>query len=249
MNTFSHRIYYYKIQPGDTLQSLAQRYYTSVNSILAANPWLNPYNFCVGQMISIYPGNYISNNRPTNCIPNSVFELSKLMRLLWMQHIEWTREAIISLVEDYPAKELVVERLLRNPKDIGKALESFYSDQVVSTFVDLLTDHLTIAADLVNAVKTGDTDTATDANKKWYENADQIATFLSSINPYWTKKEVLEMFNRHLDLTKEEVLYRINKDYESDIKDHYDIMQIQILEMADMFTNGIVKQFPNKFLN
>lgn len=43
----------YTIQPGDTLYFLAQQFGTSVNSILNANPGLNPRNLQVGQQICI----------------------------------------------------------------------------------------------------------------------------------------------------------------------------------------------------
>lgn len=43
----------YNINPGDTLLSLALRFGTSVESLLAANPDIDPYNLQVGQRICI----------------------------------------------------------------------------------------------------------------------------------------------------------------------------------------------------
>ncbi len=43
----------YTIRPGDTLYFLAQRYYTTVNAILTANPGINPLYLRVGQRITI----------------------------------------------------------------------------------------------------------------------------------------------------------------------------------------------------
>ena len=252
MVTISKNLYYYKIQKGDTLQDLAKRYNTTVNSILAANPWINPNYLCVGQIIAIYTGNYIPKNnnynRINNCIPQSVVALRDTMRMLWEQHLHWTRDAVIAIIQDAPDRELIVNRLLKNPDDIANALRTYYGDEVAQAFSSLLKDHLVIAAELVNAAKAGDTTTATDAEKRWYENADQIATFLNSINPYWPKRDVLAMFHEHLSLTKDEAVFRLNKEYAEDIA-LYDEMQAQILGMADMFSNGIVMQFPNKFSN
>ena len=41
-----------------------------------------------------------------------------------------------------------------------------------------------LAAELVTAAVKGDTKTAMEKEKQWYRNADDIAVFLSSINPY-----------------------------------------------------------------
>jgi hypothetical protein len=247
MTTFSQRLFYYKIQHGDNLQALAKRYNTSANSILAANPWLNPNHLCVGQIIAIYTGGYIPNNKPSNCIPQSVVDLRDFSRMLWEQHIAWTRAAIIAIAEDSPDKELVINRLLRNPSDMGEAIKPLYGNQIASVFTRLLTEHLVIASELVNAAKSGDTNTATDAERRWYENADQIATFISSVNPYLPKRDVLAMLHEHLSMTKDEAVYRLNKEYEKDIE-LYDEIEEQILSMADALSAGIVKQFPNKFL-
>ncbi|APC85224.1 hypothetical protein NPD12_2265 [Clostridium botulinum] len=105
--------------------------------------------------------------------------------MLWEQHSIWTRLAIMSIVVGSPDQDLVIARLLRNPKDFEKALRPFYGDKVAAEFSKLLTDHLVIAAELVKASKAGNTSAAADAEKRWYENADQIAELLSRINPYW----------------------------------------------------------------
>src|SRR5690606_27878844 len=43
----------YTIRPGDTLFSIAQRFNTTVNAILAINPGLDPNNLQVGQIICV----------------------------------------------------------------------------------------------------------------------------------------------------------------------------------------------------
>jgi len=43
----------YYIQSGDTLWRIAQRYYTSLNKIITANPGINPYQLRIGQQITV----------------------------------------------------------------------------------------------------------------------------------------------------------------------------------------------------
>jgi len=49
-----------------------------------------------------------------------------------------------------------------------------------------------------------------------------------------------------LDLTTKEVVARLHGDWAGDIA-AYDALHQQILQMADVLTMGIVKQFPDKF--
>jgi peptidoglycan endopeptidase LytF len=44
---------FYTIVAGDTLYSLAKKFNTTVDAIIAANPGINPYNLQVGQVICI----------------------------------------------------------------------------------------------------------------------------------------------------------------------------------------------------
>jgi len=111
----------------------------------------------------------------------------------------------------------------------------------------LLNDHILIAAELLAAAKSGDTAKFEDANKRWYDNADQIAAFLNSANPkYWPLSDMQAMMKTHLDLTLEEATARLQGDWAGDVA-AYDKVHNEILDMASMLTKGILAQFPNKF--
>jgi len=96
-------------------------------------------------------------------------------------------------------------------------LTPIYGIEKASRFSNLLKDHLVIAAQLIKAAKAGNIQAATDAEKRWYANADEIAAFLNSINPYWSKEALMNMLHEHLALTKSEAVARLNKDYATDI--------------------------------
>jgi hypothetical protein len=54
------------------------------------------------------------------------------------------------------------------------------------------------------------------------------------------------MMKSHLDLTLKEAAARLNGDYAADIAAYEEVHQ-DILHMADMLSEGIIKQFPEKF--
>lgn len=166
--------------------------------------------------------------------------------MLWEQHGVWTRAAIISIVSGLPDEDLVIKRLLRNPVDFAQALQPYFGDRISSKFSDLLKDHLIIASQLVRAAKAGDTNAAEDAEKKWYENADDIAFLLGRINPYWSEEDWQTMLHEHLVLVKAEAVDMLSKNYEAGIE-IYDEIERQALGMADMMSGGIIKNFPYTF--
>lgn len=169
------------------------------------------------------------------------------MRKLWEDHITWTRMFIVEFAADSPATQVTAERLLQNQVDIGDAIKPFYGDEAGGQLSALLQDHILIAADLLAAAKAGDQEAVDEARDRWYANADDIAAFLSSANPeQWPLGEMQAMMRDHLDLTLAEAVARLQGDFGADIA-AYDEVHGQILEMADMLSEGIVAQFPKAF--
>ncbi len=240
----------YRVCPGDTLYLIAQMFDTTVNGIIAANPEIDPNNLYVGQVICLHPGfAYYPPNQPSapGTITKAQAELSDYIRMLWEQHVVWTRLTILSIVFGLPDVDLVTNRLLQNPKDFEALLKPLYGEEAAAKFADLFTSHLVIAAELVKAAKAGDNTAAADAEKRWYANADEIAAFLASINPYWSEESWKKMLYDHLAMTKNEAVYMLTGKYAEGIA-IFDQIEQQALGMADMMTNGIINQFPDIFI-
>jgi hypothetical protein len=185
--------------------------------------------------------------RPEKPIRARELALREGMRKLWEDHITWTRMFIVEFAADSPATGATAERLLQNQDDIGEAIKPFYGEGAGDQLTALLRDHILIAADLLGAAKAGSAEGVDEASARWYANADDIAGFLSSANPqHWPLEEMRTMMREHLDLTLAEAVARLQGDFEADIA-AYDDVHGQILEMADMLSEGIVAQFPGRF--
>ncbi len=169
------------------------------------------------------------------------------MRKLWEDHITWTRLYIVSAVADLPDLKATADRLLQNQADIGNAVKPIYGEQAGNQLTSLLRDHILIAANLIEKVKSGDDAQAKQVTAQWYSNADSIAKFLSGANPsHWPYPEMRSMMHDHLALTTTEVVDRLHRDWQGDIA-AYSKVHDQILSMADMLSSGIEQQFPSKF--
>ncbi len=237
-----NRFYTHSIQPGDSLWQLVQAYKTTAEEIFEANPGVNPYFLRVGEHIKI-PYSHFKKGR---CISQAEVDYRNDMRSLWEEHVAWTRMAIISLIFKLPDIEFVLKRLLRNATDMGNMVRRLYGDTAATTYGNLIMQHLLLAAELVKASLAGDQQAAKTAEKKWYQNADQIAKFLSGGNPFLSEEAVRQMFYVHLDLTKQEAVTMMNKDFQKDI-DVYDKIEKEAREMADTISDAMVLLYPDMF--
>ncbi|HEX5148005.1 MAG TPA: hypothetical protein VFW02_02910 [Candidatus Limnocylindrales bacterium] len=177
-------------------------------------------------------------------------EFHDAMRKLWEDHIVWTRQYIVSAATvpgDLADIGPTTDRLLANQVDIGNAIRPFYGDAAGDQVTALLRDHILTAAQLIGAAKAGDTAGVESASAAWYANAHDIALALNGLNPrQWPLADLDAMMKDHLDLTLDEAVARLQGRYADDIA-AYDRVHAEILEMADMLSDGIVDQFPSQF--
>jgi len=205
---------------------------------------------------------------------DQAWSLKTAMRRLWTDHVVWTRMYIISAVAGAPMSEHLTAlldglvgkiatplggvvsllsngdaaavRLLRNQEDIGKAVVPFYGEAAGSRLTDLLKQHILIAVDLVSAARSGDERKFQQEDAKWTRNAEEIAGLLSEANPNWPKNDVVDLLGQHLDLTKRETSARIKGDWSTDIE-MFDQILTEILTLSAVLSDGLIKQFPDRF--
>lgn len=172
------------------------------------------------------------------------------MRKLWEDHITWTRLFIVSaatLPDALPDIGPTTERLLTNQTDIGNAFKPYYGEAAGAQVTALLREHILTAAALITAAKAGDAQAVQTTSAAWYANADAIAAALHGLNPAnWELIDMQAMMRTHLGRTLEEAVARLQGRYADDIA-AYEAVHADILVMADMLSDGIVRQFPDRF--
>jgi hypothetical protein len=183
----------------------------------------------------------------SGAISSAEFALRQDMRKLWEDHVTWTRLAVISLTTDSPDTQATVGRLLKNQTHIGNAIKPYYGPAAGEQLTALLRKHILIAADLIAVARKGDQAGIASEQARWTANADQIATLLNKANPRsWKLGAMKTMMRDHLRLTTNEVVARLQGKWTADVRS-YDRIHLQILHMADMLSDGLVKQFPARF--
>jgi hypothetical protein len=169
------------------------------------------------------------------------------MRVLWEEHVTWTRLAIVSFAGNLPDLSATEARLLRNQRDIGDAVIPFYGARAGHRLTALLRQHILIAVAILGDVKSGDGDALAKDTSAWYANANRISAFLHAANPRrWPLAALRKMMHRHLKLTTSEAVAELTGKFGASVH-AYDMVEHEILGMADMLSTGIIAQFPGRF--
>jgi hypothetical protein len=165
-------------------------------------------------------------------------------RKLWEDHITWTRVVIMGILDGLPGTDAYIGRLLQNSEDMEAVLAPYYGEQA-GVLGDLIREHLVIAAQILQAAKNGQP--LDDLIASWYANGNDIAVQMNNMNPqFWPLEEAQRMWKEHLDATLEEATDHLTGDFAGEIA-AYDKVHDLALEMADFFSNGVMKQFPSQF--
>ena len=172
----------------------------------------------------------------------------KTMRELWTDHMQWTFLTVNAFFHNPGAVEAYLDRLLQNQQDIGAAFVPFYGQETGRRLAELLTIHIQQAVPVLAAAQAGDEAALDRALADWYANANDIANFLSSLNPdSWPRSEMEEIWRVHIDQTTAYSLDVLNRDYAAAVRDYATAFD-HMMGLADLLSAGIIEQFPKRFV-
>lgn len=178
--------------------------------------------------------------------PINANELRVAMRKLWVSNAIWMREYIVNTIEGDPSLDAASKRLAKSQDDIGRAFAPFYGAETGSKVTTLLRQHTSLVKEMIEASMAKDTAKLKEADKRWRANADSITTLLSTVNPTnWPMATIQPVLLGGMNLTIAETNARLKRDYNADVET-FDTILAQSLNLADMLSGGIIKQFPNK---
>lgn len=172
-------------------------------------------------------------------------EFQKQMRKLWEENSFWTRMLIIASTNNTLEITQSTNRLIQNCNDLANTLRPYYGNETASKFNDLMSEHIKLTNKLFNELKYK-SKLAEKTENDWYENASKIATTLCSGNSKLSKNELETMLFNYLKLIKMEFSVRLKKDYKTDIN-VFDMAHDQVILLADLLSEGTIKQSADKF--
>jgi hypothetical protein len=169
------------------------------------------------------------------------------MRALWEAHGSWTHMVIVSFAGNLPNLPAEEQVLLQNQVDIGNAVKPYYGAAAGTKLTELLRAHILGAVNVLEAAKSGDKNRLAQAEAAWSVNGRQIADFLHAANPrFLSRTAARKMMKIHLEQVIEQAVDELTGNYAAGARAFAPYMR-HILDMADMISDGIIRQFPARF--
>jgi hypothetical protein len=174
-------------------------------------------------------------------------ELQAALRDLLVGHAVWVRAVVVATrLGDREAARVADRKAVENARAIGQALAPLYGQEGATAFGDLFVGHYRAVKAFLDATEAGSEPRRKAAVGQMTRNAGQIAAFLNNANPNLPKDAVLSLLGAHaahhvaaIDATR-----RRNWTREAEV---WEMMVKHLYKIADALTDGIVKQFPDRF--
>jgi len=169
------------------------------------------------------------------------------MRALWEAHGSWTHMVIVSFAGNLPNLPAEEQVLLHNQVDIGNAVKPYYGAAAGNKLTKLLQEHINGAVTVLHAAKSGDKGALSQAESAWFANGREVADFLHAANPrLLPRRAARRMMAVHLNQVIEQAVDELQGDYAASARAFGPYIH-HILDMADMISGGIIRQFPSRF--
>jgi hypothetical protein len=179
--------------------------------------------------------------------PARVEEMKQTLRDLWVGHIFWVRHVVSNIATNDPEERDAAEKeVVANTKQIASTMTPFYGEVASEKLYRLLDVNIGAVREYSEATVAGDKRRQDAALALLASNADDIADFLSHLNPYMQKETVRGLIAAHGAHHVLQINQYKAKEY-ARLGATWPMMRQHIYVIADTMTTALVKQFPDKF--
>jgi hypothetical protein len=137
--------------------------------------------------------------------------------MFWFELATWTRYYLISRYRGIGNEDIILARLNKVVEEFGIMLRRIFGDQITEEFLNLIYTHIELITSLVTAEIEHNTEVADEATRLLYQNAEQSASFLASINPFWNEAILRDRLYSYIRSTIEESVTFLTGEYDKNI--------------------------------
>lgn len=179
--------------------------------------------------------------------PARVADTKEELRDLWVGHIFWVRNVVMSIATENPAARDAAEKeVLANAKQIARMITPFYGKDASEKLLSILVNGYGAVNEYSEATVAGNKRRQDAALVDFASNANDLAVFISGVNPYLPEDTVRALMAVHGAHHVLQINQLQEKGY-AHIMATWPAMRQHMQIIADTLTTALVKQFPNKF--
>lgn len=179
--------------------------------------------------------------------PARVAEMKQALRDLWVGHIFWVRHVVSNIATNDPEERDAAEKEVgANTKQIANTITPFYGEAASEKFFSLIDINYGAVREYSEATVAGNKRQQDAALAHLASNADDIADFLSHLNPYLQKDIVRGLIAAHGAHHVLQINQYKGKEY-AHLGATWPMMRQHVYVIADTMTTALAKQFPSKF--
>ena len=179
--------------------------------------------------------------------PAKVNETGAALRDLWVGHVFWVRNVVVStFAGNQPAAAAAEQEVVANAKQIAAAIEPYYGKAVSAELFGLLAGHYGAVKQYLDATVAGSKDKQDAAYRNLSGNASEIARFLSGANPNLPFETLNGLLLAHGGHHVQQIRQVQGKQYAQEVQT-WEAMKSHMYVIADALAGAIAKQFPSQF--
>jgi hypothetical protein len=177
--------------------------------------------------------------------PAKVNETGAALRDLWLGHVFWVRNVVVStFAGNQPAAAAAEQEVVANAKQIAAAIEPYYGKDASEKLFGLLAGHYGAIKEYLQAGGSKEKEDA--AVKSLSGNASEIARFLSGANPNLPFHTLNGLLLAHGGHHVQQIQQVQSKQYADEAKT-WEAMKRHTYVVSDALAGAIAKQFPKQF--
>lgn len=178
----------------------------------------------------------------TDYFEGEQLELISGLREIWTLLAILLRSLIVSTaagLRDIPA---ITDRLTDLSESFSALLGKYFEPQDADRSGELLQEFISTTEALIAAEKNNDDRTASQETENLYNDAGRIASYLASINPYWSREQLEELLTDFIEILLAGLVARLTGNYRRELV-IFDDLLTQAVKIADYMAEGMMRKF------
>lgn len=151
------------------------------------------------------------------CMTREQVEAVFLLRMFLFELVIWTRHYLINRYLGIGNEEIILQRLIGVVDEFARMLAIVFGPEVIQEHMPLFHTHIDLLTSLISAQIEGNAEVVNEVTRLLYANAEEIASFLASINPFWDEIQLRNNLFRYLQYTIAESITFLTGEYDRNI--------------------------------